>query len=200
MPITEIENLCKNAEEDGIIERKVPVFTYPYIARFINGDIQDAYQYTTKGAVLQILVSVKSVLIDFLLKVSNEEDINFNSFIKTNPNMITINNAGIVNTGSGDVNAQGSTNVIGNNNTISADNKQELLRILAEIDKIAATQSCSDYEEVSNDIKAELQKDEPEKKLLKRCFQLIPSFLSGVAASVTGEGLTQLIKSALAIL
>jgi hypothetical protein len=200
MPITEIENLCNNDEKDGIIKRKVPIFTYPHIAGFINGDIQDAYQYTTKGAVLQILVSVKSVLIDFLLKVSNEEDINFNSFIKTKPNMITINNAGIVNTGSGDVNAQGSTNVIGNNNTISADNKQELLKILSEIDKIAESQSCSEYEEVSNDIKNELQKEKPEKKLLKRSFQLIPSFLSGVAASVTGEGLTQLIKSALAIL
>ena len=112
----------------------------------------------------------------------------------------TINNSGIMNTGSGDVNAQGSTNVIGDNNTIGADNKQELLKILSEIDKIAATQFCSDYEEVSKEIKTELQKDKPEKKLLKRCFQLIPSFLSGVAASVTGEGLTQLIKSALALL
>lgn len=200
MPITEIENLCKDAEKDGLIKRKVPVFTYPHISGFINGDIQDAYQYTTKAAVLQILISVKSVLIDFLLKVSNEEDINFNNFIKTKPSMITINNSGIMNTGSGDVNAQGSTNVIGDNNTIGADNKQELLKILSEIDKIAATQFCSDYEEVSKEIKTELQKDKPEKKLLKRCFQLIPSFLSGVAASVTGEGLTQLIKSALALL
>ena len=198
-PITEIENLCKDDSNYGLVKMKVPVDVYPFMSRFINGQIQDVYQYVTTAAVLQILTSVKSLLIDFLLKVSDEEQINFNSFIQTKPNMITIN-AGIVNTGSGDVNAQGSTNVVGDNNIISEDNKQELLRILAEIDRIAASQSNSEYEEVSKDIKSELQKEKPEKKYLKRCFQLIPSFLIDVAASVSGNGLTQLIKSALDLL
>lgn len=198
-PITEIENLCKDDSNYGLVKMKVPVDVYPFMSRFINGQIQDVYQYVTTAAVLQILTSVKSLLIDFLLKVSDEEQINFNSFIQTKPNMITIN-AGIVNTGSGDVNAQGSTIVVGDNNIISEDNKQELLRILAEIDRIAASQSNSEYEEVSKDIKSELQKEKPEKKYLKRCFQLIPSFLIDVAASVSGNGLTQLIKSALDLL
>jgi hypothetical protein len=198
-PITEIENLCKDDSNYGLVKMKVPVDVYPFMSRFINGQIQDVYQYVTTAAVLQILTSVKSLLIDFLLKVSDEEQINFNSFIQTKPNMITIN-AGIVNTGNGDVNAQGSTNVVGDNNIISEDNKQELLRILAEIDRIAASQSNSEYEEVSKDIKSELQKEKPEKKYLKRCFQLIPSFLIDVAASVSGNGLTQLIKSALDLL
>lgn len=198
-PITEIENLCKDDSNYGLVTMKVPVDVYPFMSRFINGQIQDVYQYVTTAAVLQILTSVKSLLIDFLLKVSDEEQINFNSFIQTKPNMITIN-AGIVNTGSGDVNAQGSTNVVGDNNIISEDNKQELLILLAEIDRIAASQSNSEYEEVSKDIKSELQKEKPEKKYLKRCFQLIPSFLIDVAASVSGNGLTQLIKSALDLL
>ena len=199
MPIAVIENLCNGAKQDGTLKRKLPVFTYPYISKFINGDIQDAYQYATRADVSQILVSIKSTLIDFLLKVSNEEDIDFNNFIKTKPNMITIN-AGIVNTGSGSVNAQGSTNVVGDNNTISEDSKQELLRILAQIDSTVTTQSNSDYEEVSTDIKAELQKEKPNKQFLKRCFQLIPSFLTNVVASVTGNGITQLVESALALL
>lgn len=198
-PITEIENLCKDDSNYGLVKMKVPVDVYSFMSRFINGQIQDVYQYVTTAAVLQILTSVKSLLIDFLLKVSDEEQINFNSFIQTKPNMITIN-AGIVNTGSGDVNAQGSTNVVGDNNIIIEDNKQELLRILAEIDGIAASQSNSEYEEVSKDIKSELQKEKPEKKYLKRCFQLIPSFLIDVAASVSGNGLTQLIKLALDLL
>lgn len=199
MPIAEIENLCNGAKQEGTLRRKIPVFTYPYMSKFINGDIQDAYQYTTKAAVLQILVSVKSILIDFLLKVSNEENIDFNNFIKTKPDMITIN-AGIVNTGSGNVNAQDSTNIVGDNNTISEDSKQELLRVLSEIDEIAASQSNPDYEEVSKDIKSELQKEKPGKNYLKRCFQLIPSFLTNVAASVTGSGITQLVEYALSLL
>lgn len=201
MSISEIDNLCKDASNDGIIRMKVPVFAYQFLSEFINGDIQDSYQYTTTAAVSQILVAVKSVLIDFLLKVSNEEDINFNTFIKMTPQMITINNnSGIVNTGGGDINAQGATVVTGDNNAIGADNKQELLRILAEIDKIAAAQPNTDYEEVSKDIKTELQKEQPDKKVLRRFFSAIPTFLLGVASSAAGNGVTSLITSALALL
>lgn len=202
-PISEIENLCKNSEKDGRISTKVPVFIYQYIDKFINGDIQDAYQYTTPAAVSQILVSVKSVLIDFLLEVSKEEDIDFNTFIKNNPNMgnrITIN-AGIVNTGSGSVNAQGATTVVGSNNEINVENKNELLRIIKEIDKIAAEAGPNtNYEEVSKDIKDELKKDKPANNFLKRCFQLIPSFLTGLSASVVANQLNPLITAALALL
>lgn len=202
-PISEIENLCKNSEKDGRISTKVPVFIYQYLDKFINGDIQDAYQYTTPAAVSQILVSVKSVLIDFLLEVSKEEDIDYNTFIKNNPNMgnrITIN-AGIVNTGSGSVNAQGATTVVGSNNEINVENKNELLRIIKEIDKIAAEAGpITDYEEVSKDIKDELKKDKPANNFLKRCFQLIPSFLTGLSASVVANQLNPLITAALALL
>ena len=82
-PITEIENLCKDDSNYGLVTMKVPVDVYPFMSRFINGQIQDVYQYVTTAAVLQILTSVKSLLIDFLLKVSDEEQINFNSFIQT---------------------------------------------------------------------------------------------------------------------
>jgi len=143
------------------------------------------------------------VLIDFLLEVSKEEDIDFNTFIKNNPNMgnrITIN-AGIVNTGSGSVNAQGATTVVGSNNEINVENKNELLRIIKEIDKIAAEAGPNtDYEEVSKDIKDELKKDKPANIFLKRCFQLIPSFLTGFSASVVANQLNPLITAALALL
>ena len=200
MPIAEIENLSKDSDSEGTIKMKVPVYAYQFMSEFINGDIQDAYQYATTAAVSQIVVSVKSVLIDFLLKVGSEEDINFNNFIKTNPQMITINNSGIMNTGSGDVNAQGATVVNGNNNILGEGGKQDLLKILAEIDKIAAEHPNSDYNEVADDIKAELKKENPDNKFLKRCFQAIPTFFAGVASSVAGNGLTSLIKSAMALL
>lgn len=200
MPITEIEKLCEDANYNKILTKKVPINTYQFMSGYVNGKIQDAYQCITKAAASQVLVSVKSVLIEFLLKVDNEEDINFNNFIKTNPNMITINNANIVNTGSGDVNAQGSTNVVGDNNIISVSNKQDLLKILDEIDKIAGIHPNSDYEEVSKDIRVELKKDNPEKKYLKRCFQLIPQFLTGVVASVTADSITKLVSTALTLL
>lgn len=201
MPVEEIENLCKDANNDGMIRMKVPVCAYQFMSEFINGEIQDAYQYTTKAAVSQILVSVKSVLVDFLLEVSNEEDINFNNFIKSNPNMITINNSGIMNAGSGDFNAQGANVVNGDNNIIiSDDSRRELLEILDKVDKIAAALPNTDYDENSKDIKAELQKPQPNKKFLKRCFSAIPTFLSGIGASIVANQLNPLITSALTLL
>ena len=201
-PIAEIESLCNDTKDEGKLYMKVPVYAYQFLSGFINGDIQDAYQYTTKSAVKQILVSVKSVLIDFLLKISSEEDIDFNTFIKSNPNMeknITIN-AGIVNAGSGTVNAQGATTVVGNNNIITVDNKAELLRILTEIDKLAAAQPNEEYDEISKEIKDELQSEVPKKGLLKRCFQAIPTILTGIGTGIAANALSPLIASALALL
>lgn len=203
-----IESLCKdaNSDGDGTISMHVPVGVYSYFSEFINGDIQDAYQYVPVSAVRQMLVSVKTLLIDFLLKVSNEEDINFNTFIKNNQDIarITINaNAPtIINSGSGDVNTQGTTTIVGDNNTIvNADNKEELLRILSEIDNIALENSNNtDYKEISEDIKAELKKDVPEKKFLKRCFQAIPGFFSNVGAGIIANKLTPLVSSAINLL
>ena len=202
-PIAELSTICKDGSDDGsLVTMHVPVYVYPYINDYINGDIQDVYQYTTKAAVAQIIVAVKSVLIDYLLKVSNEKDIDFSTFIKNNPKMNkTTIIAGVVHTGSGDVNAQGSTNIIGDNNNVYNCNKEELLKILAEIDKMAeATKPNPDYEELVDDIRKELEKEQPEKKNLKRFFQLIPTFLSGIASSVAGNGLTELISSAIALL
>lgn len=201
-PISEIENLSKEDSSDGIVRMKVPTFAYGFMSDFINGDIQDAYQYTTTAAVSQIVVAVKSVLIDYLLKISNEEDIDFNTFAKDNSKMAnTTIIAGIVNTGSGTVNAQGSTNVVGDNNTLTADNKAELLRILSEIDKIVeSVEADSGYEECATDIRDELMKEKPAKNFLKRCFQAIPSFLSGVGASIVANQLTPLVAQAVALL
>ena len=201
-PIAEIENICKNDGDDGNVNMHIHIGAYNFISDYINGEIQDAYQYTTKAAVTQILVAVKTVLIDYLLKVSNEENIDFSTFIKNNPKM---NNttiiAGVVHTGSGDLNVQESTNIVGNKNLINTCNKEELLKILTEINKIAETATPNpDYVELIKDIKAELEKDQPDRNKVKRFFQLIPTFLSGVASSIAGNGLTQLITSAVSLL
>lgn len=125
--VCELEVMCDTQTEDDIVCMRVPVGIYAYMNEFINGDIQDSYQYVPKAAIRQIVVTVKSLLIDYLLKMSNDEDIDFNTFIKQKPIMITNNtyNAAIINTGSGDVNAQGSTNVGSNNNTVITSEAKE---------------------------------------------------------------------------
>lgn len=197
-PIAEIEGLCKTTSDAANLYSKVHAYAFQFMSEFINGDIQGAYQVVTKASVSQILVAVKSVLIDFFLKVSSEEDIDFSTFVKNNPNMtpnIQIN-AGIVNTGNGIINASGSTNIVGDNNIINEKSKEELLRIITQIDKIASEQPNSDYDDVSRDIKAEIAKEYPSKSYLKRCFQAIPSFFTGISTGVVANGITPLVKDA----
>ena len=203
-PISEIEQLCRGKDEGGSIEMPVPVHVYRSFSGFIRGSVQRAYQSVTKAALAQVIVSIKSLLIDYLLALGKEEDINFNAFINNNQKMIdksvTIN-AGIYNAGDGTVNAQGATTVVGDNNIIGEGNKEELLKILAQIDELAASAQLNpEYKEVSNEIKEELKKQTPANNLLKRCFQLIPTFFANVGAGIIANKLTPLIASAIALL
>lgn len=115
-------------------------------------------------------------------------------------NNTIILNGGIINTGSGNVANNESTNVV-SKNPMSSEDKKQLNQILIEIDKIASIlQKSADYEEVLRDIKDELQKAVPSKNLLKRCFQLIPSFIKGVTEGVVANNLSELVSTALSLL
>lgn len=104
-------------------------------------------------------------------------------------NVIT---AGIVNIGSGTVNAQGPINEVG---------KNELLTILKKLDSIAELAEDNEaYKEVSDDIKKEIEKPEPNKSLIRRSLQLIPSFLASVSSDIIANEVSPLVQSALSIL
>ena len=200
-PVEEIDKLC-NSPDSNFITFHVTAYVYNYLSKFVNGDIQDVYQFVTNAAVSQILVSVKSVLIDFLLNLCDKENLNFSSFMQNSPimNNVTIN-AGVVNTGNGTVNAQDFSTIIGNNNTVSVNDKNELLKILDEIDKLADTLKTNiEFKDLSKDIRSELQKENPVRKYIKRCFQAIPSLLKTVGTEVIASRLSLLINSALSIL
>ncbi len=138
-PIAEIEEMTKTGDGLESLQCKVPVAVYSHFRPFIHGDIQDVYQCVSRAAASQIIVSVKSILIDYLLKISNEEDIDFNTFIndKQKSTMNIENFNGIMQNGNGDLNAQNSK-IVSNNNTAVQSAKEELLQVVAEIEKMAA--------------------------------------------------------------
>lgn len=202
-PITEIENLCSCDNDSTTIQMRIPVAVYGVLKPFLNGEIQDSYQYVSKAAVNQIVVTVKSLLIDYLLRISKDEDIDFNSFIKTKSAMITHNNitAGIVNMGDGTIHAEGATTVVGNNNTINIEQKESLQAIIESIDRLAdGLSDRHEYDEVSTEIKEELKKEKPQKSFLKRCFQAIPTILGSLSSDVVANQLQPYISSALSLL
>lgn len=199
----ELEEMVIGDDGDGIIARDLPLVGYGQIAKYINGDIQQAQQYVSKAAVKQIVVSVKSILIDFLLRFNEEESIDFNTFIKSQTTMVTNNiTAAIVNTGNGSIDASNTTSVIGdsNNVTLTISCQRELLDIMDKIDQIASELKDDKYSDISMDIRNELNNPSPSKKFLTRCFQAIPSVITGISTGVVANEVTPLIEKALNLL
>lgn len=199
----EIEELVIGDDGDGIIARDLPLVGYGQIAKYIYGDLQQAQQYVSKAAVKQIVVSVKSILIDFLLKFNEEENIDFNTFVKSQPTMVTNNiTAAVVNTGNGSIDASNTTNVVGdsNNVTLTFSCQRELLDIMDRIDRIASELNEVKYSDISMDIRNELNNPSPSKKFLTRCFQAIPSVITGISTGVVANEITPLIEKALSLL
>lgn len=200
-PITEIEEMGKN-DDSGTIHLDVPTWIwYHHMGHCINGDIQRAYQFGSLSAIRNILVSVKSLLIDYFLKISDNEDIQFSSLIKKNAvTNVTNITAGIVNTGAGNVTAGDVTTVIGNNNTINPQTANKLQEIIQKIDEIMEAHDNEEYKELSADVAIELKKEVPSKKFLKRCFQAIGGLTSGIASGVIANQVTPYVAAALAML
>lgn len=202
-PISELETLSHTDGDSDTLICRIPTMVYPFMKPFINGNIQDAYQYVSKASAANIIVSVKSVLIDYFLKVNNKEEIDFNTFIQKEDRNIQINNTtykyygSIINTGDGTVSAQGANVVIGNNNTTIQSSKEKLQQILSEIEKLTAPVGNTDVDDAIADIKAELQKEYPAFGGLKNKFKVIPSFLMGTATSLVANGISPLVKKAI---
>lgn len=198
--ITEIEEMGKK-DDSGTIHVGVPTsIWYCHMGHCINGDIQRAYQFASLSAIKNVLISVKSLLIDYFLKISDNEDIQFGSLIKKDHvTSVTNITASIVNTGDGTVNASDVTTVIGNN-TINSQTANELHEIIQKIDEIMKPQDDEEYKELSADVAVELKKEVPSKKFLKRCFQAIGGLVNGIASGVIANQVTPYVASALALL
>lgn len=199
--ISEIEEMGKK-NDSGTIHLDVPTWIwYHHMGHCINGDIQRAYQFGSLSAIRNILVSVKSLLIDYFLKISDNEDIQFSSLIKkdTVANVTNIT-ASIVNTGAGSVMTGDVTTVIGNNNSINPQTANNLQEIIQKLDEIMQPQDNEEYKELSADVAIELKKELPSKKFLKRCFQAIGGLANGVTGEVIANQLTPLVSAALSML
>lgn len=84
-------------------------------------------------------------------------------------------NAGVVNTGSGSVNALNSTNTVNVNGSMSDDVKERLNSIVSEIEKIASDHDewLKDISQELLDIHSELQSSSPQPKVLAKSFKAL---------------------------
>lgn len=84
-------------------------------------------------------------------------------------------NVGVVNTGSGTIDASNSTNTVNVNGSMSSDVKDKLNSIVSEIEKIVSDHDdwLKDISQELLDIHSELQKTSPEPKLLAKSFKAL---------------------------
>lgn len=203
LPISEIESMREN-NGAGVIFDDIPSMLWCYTIQYYRGGIRRAYQYSTVAAVCSILVFVKSLLLDYFLKISDNEEIKFSSLIKrdaeTTINNINNINASIVNTGGGSINTGAVSSVVGNGNNVDTCHTKEISEILAKLDTLMEIINSAEYNEISADIKSELKREVPSNKFLKRCFQAIGGLVTGVTSGVVANQISPLVSSALALL
>ncbi len=205
-PISEIEELIKDAEMTNTIHVPLPVSIWHYhMGHCITGQIQRAYQFATIASVKNILVVIKSMLIDYFLKIDNNEEIDFSSIMRKDASLTNIThnttyNAAIVNTGDGNVEAHQITN-IANGDVILNDNiKHELKAIIDNIKHIVEQVDSPDLRDIIKEADEEIQKPKTKIKIVKRCLQAMKGLSYEVGVSVIADQLSSLLTKALSIL
>lgn len=158
VPISSVEDISKS--DSDTIQMEIPVnIWYHHMNHCISGEIQRAYRLTNISGVKNIIVAVKNIIVDYMLKYGENENINFESIMESTQKEIVMNNttynAAIVNTGSGNITATNTTNIIGNKNTINPQTKEELCNIMSQIKELLASDD-SELKEVVFEIESEI--------------------------------------------
>ena len=204
-PISEIEEILCSSEPSNI-KKEIPVnIWYHHMRHCIYGDIQRAYQFSTFASLKNIIVSVKSLLVDYFLKIDKDDSFNFAQLMKKEEKDIivdnrTIYNAAVVNTGSGSIHAGNISNIVGDENTVSIEAKTGMKKIVDEIESLLQPTMTEDCQELIADIKKEIEVETPQPKFLKRCFHALKGVASDVTSAVVAGQITSLITQALALL
>ncbi len=201
-PISEVEEIGKSDSES--IQMDIPVnIWYHHMGHCISGNIQRAYQFTSISGIKNIIVAVKNLIIEYMLKYGENDNINFESIIESRQHEIIMNqttyNAAIVNSGSGNISASNTNSIIGNDNTINSSVKERLEKIIDEIKKTLPNND-PELTEILLEVESEINKPLPKKSVIKRGLQAMKGLVQGVTAGIIANNLPELISSALALL
>ena len=143
--------------------------------------IRSAHKIIPPSVFQHIIDNVQNRIIDLFMdlneKVFNGELDITSSQCKKEITQVVNNyiNAGVVNTGSGSVNALNSTNTVNVNGSMSDDVKERLNSIVSEIEKIASDHDewLKDISQELLDIHSELQSSSPQPKVLAKSFKAL---------------------------
>lgn len=200
-PISEIEEMSK-ADDGKSLRMNVPAFAYNTINQFYpHGNIEGAWKFTNPSAATAIISIVKSKLLDFFLNFEQEIDINVNFDIMANKEKIqtimnqTIN-AGVVNTGNGNVSVSHSE-IIGGNKTegIPNDTSEKIKELLKQIESLEkkVDEDEQDMAQYIFEIKQELDSKMPQPAIIKRALRALKTLKTIATEKAIEYGIDQLI-------
>lgn len=200
-PIAIIENFLNDSDTSSLYF-EVPGFLWKDIETCLNdGNVLSAKQIVPVASFRSVVEKLKSQLLHFFLELSKQIDIDFN--VLTNKDKIaSIMNqtfyAGIVNTGSGNVQADNASIIGGTNNNVSIAPllKEQIENILQQIETIKSDISADeqDIAEVILDIRNELENLSPCKRFLKNSLQALKSFGRIIAEKSIECGLNNILS------
>jgi len=180
--LSEIERM---GYSEGSLSMSIPAYVFPVMNQFVNGEIDGAWQYTSPTAALSIITKVKSKLLDFFMLLDDKMNmgIDFNKIEGKEEISNIVNNtilAGIVNSGSGTVNANDCTIVGGKDNHVGIDDttKKEILSLVEQIKNIKMDLEADEKDAASYiyEIQQELDKKITMPNVIKKSLRALKSF------------------------
>ena len=198
--ISSLENMITDFDDQKTLAMLVPGFLWPSINKCLDRDanIIAACQEISPSSIKGVVDSFKSKLLKFFLELTAQMEIDLN--VMTNREKIanimhqTIN-AGVYS--NGDVSIENSTVVGGQNNNVSISPalKNEIEDVLRQVEELKQNVEADeqDVAEVVMDLRSELEKESPSKKLLKRGMQALKSFHGVVVEKAIEYGIDQIL-------
>lgn len=196
--ITAIEDLCNTSEGKQIYLEVPGVLWRDIEASLVEGNVLAAKQVLSLSTLKAVVENLKSQLLQFFLELGSNVDIDFNVLANgdaINKIMNQTINAGVYNIG--DVSLTNSTVVGGQGNcvTIAPKLRNEIEDVLRKVEALRRDVEADeqDIAEVVMDIRAELEKESPSKKWLKRGLQALKSFHAVVVEKAIEYGIDQIL-------
>lgn len=186
--LSKIETLKSNNiadEQDNSIRMEVPAPFFKHIKPLFRQDVEiyNLYQTVTLSDALALISIFKSKLLDFFLNLDDSigENLDINKMdTKSKQTLTQTINASIVNLGLGKIEVNDSNVINGNSNTISIsdDKKQEIEKILNDIENLKAQMGDDEKEitEYISDIRKELANSSQQPTVIKKCLRALKSF------------------------
>lgn len=200
--LKEIESLISLKCENHHFHTKLSASIFGFFKPVLRPDVsvQDAWQYAEISSLEKIIDNVKSLLLNFFLKLDNEIDLNkLDNTQKINTIMNQTINAGIINTGSGHIEVNNSTVIGGSESVITMDSdlKRQIESVLKQIEEIKGhiAEDEADIAKYIFDIRQELNKERPSGMIIKTSLRALKSFGTIVTSKVIELGLDKLISA-----